>query len=119
MSERIIQLTEELFKYNHIFMNHFLVAREKNTVPDFEKEVRPFADEVKIVNDEWCKLVKEWIDENSPKLFNKRQVESIHEQIESYSMHCFYPNTSKPRFLNTQKTVEYFLTGIKKELKNK
>lgn len=117
MTEEIIQLSERLLKYNHLFYSNYLAAREENIRNDFENIVKPFADEVKVVNDKWSRILKIWIDENKPINFNKRQVESIHEQIERHSIHCFFAETSRKRFLDTHKTIEYFLTGIMKELK--
>ncbi|WML45073.1 DUF1798 family protein [Neobacillus sp. PS3-40] len=116
MEKQIILLTEKLLHYNELFLQYFEAGREELMKIDFHEVVKPFANEVKAINDEWRILLKRWITENSPNHFKSSQVDSTYEQIEGLSIQAFFPETSKTRFLNSNRTIDYFLTGIMKEL---
>lgn len=117
MKEKMIHLTEELLRYNDRFLSNFFASKENKSEVDFDVMVKPFANEVKKVNDLWYESLNIWIKKQSPKHFTKKQVDSIYDQIQKQSIQCFYPKTNKTLFINTHKTVEYFLAGIVKELK--
>jgi hypothetical protein len=117
MSERLIYLTERLFQYNRLFLQYYQHARETGEKQDFEKRIKPFVNEVKNVNDEWEKRMKQWLTESDPKHIHLKQIDTTTSHIEQLSVQAFFPETSKTRFLNSQRTVEYFLTEVLKELK--
>lgn len=117
MVKQITLLTEQLFEYNCLFLKLYKETREKQEQKDFYTIVKPFADEVKIVNDNWSKYLKEWLKGNSKQHLHIQQVDSIYEHIERLSIQAFYPKTSKSKFLNSQRTVDYFLSELLIELK--
>lgn len=119
MNEQLIELTEQLLKYNQDFLTLYTEGRETNEQKDFFEYVKPFADEVAKVNKEWTTRLRVWLDENKQNHLYPHQVDSISEHIERLSIQAFYPETSKTRFLNAQRTVEYFLKELGEELKNK
>lgn len=113
---KIYQLTERLLKYNQQFLLFYQQARETQEKKDFNLTIKPFVDEVKQVKDEWKAEMNSWLHNSSPKHIHLKQIDSISDQIEQISVQAFFPETSKSRFLNTQRTIEYFLTEVIKEL---
>jgi hypothetical protein len=117
MSEEIIQLTEKLLNYNRLFMKYYQEGREKGVKHDFHEVIKPFANEVKEVNDQWKQVMKKWLSETNHKHLHLKQVDTTSDHIEQLSIQSFFPETSKTRFLNANRTVEYFLIEILKEVK--
>jgi hypothetical protein len=117
MSEEIIPLTEKLLYYNGLFMKNYQEGRETGIKYDFYEVVKPFANEVKDINDQWKRAMKKWLSETDYKHLHLKQVDTTAEHIEQLSIQSFFPETSKTRFLNANRTVEYFLLEILKVVK--
>jgi hypothetical protein len=117
MSEEIIPLTEKLLYYNGLFMKYYQEGRETGIKYDFHEVVKPFANEVKDINDQWKRAMKKWLSETDYKHLHLKQVDTTAEHIEQLSIQSFFPETSKTRFLNANRTVEYFLLEILKVVK--
>jgi hypothetical protein len=117
MSEEIIQLTEKLLTYNGLFMKYYQEGRETGVKRDFHEVIKPFANEVKAINDQWKFAMRKWLSESSHKHLHLKQIDTTSEHIDQLSIQSFFPETSKTRFLNTNRTVEYFLLDILKEVK--
>ena len=117
MEEEIIKLTEKLLFFNGTFLKNFQVARETGTTQDFQEVIKPYADEVKEVNDQWKALMKQWLSEKNYKHLHLKQIDTTFEHIEQLSIQSFFPKTSRARFLNSNRTVEFFLVEVLKELK--
>lgn len=113
---KVHELTERLFTYNREFLKLYQEARDSREKKDFNLVIKPFVNEVKLVNDEWKASMKNWLSDYSPKHIHLKQIDSISEQIEQISVQAFFPETSKTRFLNVQKTIEFFLGEVLKEL---
>jgi NADH:ubiquinone oxidoreductase subunit len=116
MSEEILQLTKKLLNYNHLFMKFYEEAREKGTTPDFHEVIKPFVNEVKSVSVEWSAWMRKWLMNSPKKHLHPKQIDTTLEHLEQLSIQAFFPKTSRSRFLNTNRTVEYFLLEILKEL---
>ncbi|WHX99060.1 DUF1798 family protein [Neobacillus sp. DY30] len=116
MSEQILQLTKRLLNYNHLFMKYYEEAREKGTSYDFHEVIKPFADEVKQAAQEWGALMKSWLINNPQKHLHLKQIDTTLDHIDQLSIQAFFPKTSRSRFLNANRTVEFFLGEIVKEL---
>lgn len=116
MSEEILDLTKRLLNYNHLFIKHFEEAREKESSHDFHEVIKPFADEVKKVAQEWSTLMRKWLLNSQKKHLHQKQIDTTLEHIEQLSIQAFFPKTSRSRFLNANRTVEYFLLEVVKEL---
>lgn len=114
MTEEIINLTEKLLKYNQLFLKYYQEGREQGIKYDFDQTIKPFANEVKEVNEQWKDIMKEWLKRASLKHIHLKQIDTTSEHIEKLSIQCFFPESSKTRFLNTNRTVEYFLSEILK-----
>lgn len=117
MSEQIIQLTEKLLAYNGLFMKYYQEGREAGTKHDFDEVIKPFANEVKEINEQWKQAMRKWLSKSDFKHLHLKQIDTTAEHIEQLSIQAFFPETSKTRFINANRTVEYFLLEILKELK--
>jgi hypothetical protein len=116
MSEEILQLTKSLLNYNRLFIEYFEEAREKGTTHDFHEVVKPFANEVKSTAINWGTLMKSWLAKSPQKHLHPKQIDTTLDHLEQLSIQAFFPKTSKSRFLNANRTVEFFLLEILKEL---
>ncbi|EKN69565.1 hypothetical protein BABA_09071 [Neobacillus bataviensis LMG 21833] len=117
MSEEILYLTEKLLEYNRLFLKYYQEGREKGITHDFEDVIKPFANEVSVINDQWKKVMNEWLSRSNHKYLHLKQIDTTSEHIEQLSIQAFFSKTSKSRFLNSQRTVEYFLLEVVKEIK--
>jgi hypothetical protein len=116
MSEEIMNLTKRLLNYNHSFMDYYLDARENGTSHDFHEVIKPFANEVKTVAQKWGSLMQSWLVNNPQKHLHLKQIDTTLEHIDQLSIQAFFPKTSRSRFINANRTVEFFLLEIVKEL---
>ncbi|OLS40275.1 DUF1798 family protein [Bacillus sp. MRMR6] len=116
MSDKITELTKKLINYNHFFLDTFQAAREKGNEADFYTVIKPFANEVKEVCDHWSISMKTWLKNNPKKHLHTKQIDTTTEHIEQLSIQAFFPKTSRSIFLNTQRTVDFFLREVLKEL---
>ncbi|MEH7125259.1 YppE family protein [Bacillus sp. JJ1532] len=113
----LIHLTNQLLNYMFFLSERYEKARELQKPGDFYKEVKPFADEVKLTNDEWKNKAIQWITTNRPKNLFAQQVESTYENIEAISVQAFYPETSKSRFTNLIVSSQYVLDRLLQTVK--
>jgi type IV secretory pathway VirB4 component len=117
MNDEIIQLTERLLAYNQLFLKTYQRSREEGVEQDFQEIIKPFVDEVKVINDEWNNKMKIWLKEETHKHLHLKQIDNTTEHIVQLSIQCFFKKTSRSRFLNANRTVEYFLLEVLKEIK--
>ncbi|MBP3040021.1 YppE family protein [Bacillaceae bacterium Marseille-Q3522] len=109
---KLQKLTNELISYVEVSLERYQVAKEKQEQPDFYHEVKPFADKVKLINDEWQELAKSWLQNARQKHIFTQQIDSAHDQLETISIQCFYPQTSKRNFLNLARSVQFVLDNV-------
>ena len=117
MLEEIFHLTEKLLNYNQLFMKYYQEGRNTGIEYEFNDVIKPFSDEVKGINDEWKKEMKRWLTVTDHKNLHLKQIDTTSEHIEQLSIQAFFPETSRTRFLNAHRTVDYFLQEVIKELK--
>lgn len=108
----LISLTNALLNYVSVMSERYEMARESGKSGDFYKEVKPFADEVKRINDVWKIKATNWIHTNRPKNLFVQQIESTSEHIETISVQAFFPETSKTRFINLISSSKYVLNQL-------
>ncbi len=64
---RLFELTKRLLDLNieaqHFYVDH---ARKEGYKPDFYRVVRPFANEVKAVSEEWLPLAQQFVQQRKP-----------------------------------------------------
>ena len=85
---------------------------EKGEQPDFFQEVKPYADHIHSLTEQWKINAIEWINQNKPKYLHASQIESTAENIEQVSIQCFYPDTKKKRFQSMIQSIRYVLEDI-------
>ncbi|WP_251554131.1 DUF1798 family protein [Neobacillus muris] len=119
MEEKLLKLTEKLLAYNQMCLKYYEEVRETKKEKDFYQVVKPFANEVKSLKDEWAEMAKEWMEKESPKHIHRKQIDIASEHMDRISIQAFFPGTSKAMFLNANRTIEYFLTELIKELRKK
>ncbi|MEH7415121.1 DUF1798 family protein [Neobacillus drentensis] len=117
MTEEIINLTEKLLFYNELFLKTYSEGRETGITHDFHSEIKPFADEVKETNDKWKKAMKEWLPTANTHYLHLKQIETTAGHIDQLSVQSFFPETSKSRFLNSHRAIEFILSEVIKEVK--
>ncbi|MBY0122629.1 YppE family protein [Bacillus sp. S/N-304-OC-R1] len=115
----LISLTNTLLNYISAMSERYAMARESGKSGDFYAEVKPFADEVKQINDVWKSKAADWIAINRPKNLYIQQIESTHEHIGTISVQAFFPETSKTRFINLITSSIYVLNQLLEALKEK
>ncbi|MBU9723900.1 MULTISPECIES: DUF1798 family protein [Bacillaceae] len=115
--KRLKDLTNLLLQKNHDALGHFKVYRlDGESTADFEGKILPFANEVKVNADEWIELAIQYIRKEKPKYVHENQIEDVHENILIQSVTCFQKDTKKKRFLEQNKSIEYTLNALDREL---
>lgn len=108
----LIDLTEQLTKFTLLISRRYIEVKEIQKSGDFYSEVKPFADEVKLINDQWKRKAIDWIIKHRPKNIFVQQIEATHENIETISIQSFYRETSKTRFTNLLVSSQYVLNRL-------
>ncbi|MFE8702194.1 YppE family protein [Cytobacillus sp. FJAT-54145] len=114
---KLNNLSEKLLSYMDFIEGRYQEARKSQEKGDFYTEVKPFADEVKAINDAWKEEAASWVRVERPKHIHFKQIESAYDQIEMLSVQAFYPETSRTRFINYLQSVKYILKVMVDELK--
>ncbi|WP_026581103.1 YppE family protein [Bacillus sp. J33] len=108
----LLQLTEGLLNYVQISDERYKQVKESGEKGDFYNEVKPFADEVKAINDKWRGQAAEWVKMHRPRNLYPQQIDSASEHIEMVSIQAFFPETSKSRFINYVNSAIYVLKQL-------
>lgn len=108
LSERSFLLLEECGKCR----DRFFTMREREAVPDFFQEVKPYADT-------WHSFIKEWqaastafILEERPKYIHKIQIDNAVDGMNQFFVQSFYKETGKKRFIQTIQAAEYTIQTL-------
>lgn len=115
--KELLQLTQKLLAYTDSLSLKYIEVRETGESSDFFGKVKPFADEVKEVNDAWKNKAYEWIEETRPKNLYTQQIDAAYEHIETVSVQAFFPSTSRSRFNNVMASAKFILNSVILELK--
>nr|WP_246594646.1 DUF1798 family protein [Evansella tamaricis] len=113
---RLKKLTELLLEKNTQSLKYFNTYHKKDDIADFKETILPFADEVKKLSDEWLELAMNYVKNFKPKYLHSHQMEDAHENIQIQSVTCFQRDTKKRRFLEQNKSIDFTLSGLNKEL---
>ena len=116
MPKEILYLTEKLLQYNETFLNNYQESRKTGIKHDFNDVIKPFVNEVKEMNEQWNKAAKKWLLSAKTDYLHLKQIDITSAHIDQISIQSFFPETSKSRFLNAHRTIEYILLEIIKEL---
>ncbi|GGE39100.1 hypothetical protein GCM10011391_17380 [Pullulanibacillus camelliae] len=113
---QLLQLNEQLIQVNQRAHQQFVQkTRSEGYEMDFYGEVKPFADKVLALVDEWRPLVDEWIKSDHPKYIYAKQINDTYDNLTIVSVTCFQKDTRRRRFLETIKSIDYVLNAIQQQ----
>jgi hypothetical protein len=108
----LLRMTEMLLEYVEISDSRYKKVKESGEKGDFYNEVKPFADEVKSINDRWKEEARKWISIHKPRNLYSQQIDSAAEHIEMVSIQSFFPDASRTRFINYVNSAVYVLKQL-------
>ncbi|MBU8907297.1 DUF1798 family protein [Desertibacillus haloalkaliphilus] len=114
---RLKELTNELRRYNELARQQFVEDTCKTDYQvNFYERVKPFADAVLALADEWRPLAMQWVIEMKPTYVYGIQIKDTYENITISSVQAFQTDTKKKRFLEMIKSIDYVLATIEQQL---
>lgn len=117
--KRLLNVTERLYKYNQLAEEQYLdKTMSKDYEVDFYKVVKPFADEVHAVAEEWKELASLWVRQEDPDFLSPNQIQDTYDNIIISSVIAFQVKTRKRKLLNTTASITYILDIVISHLKN-
>lgn len=122
MNKKVISInqlkenTARLLEDTDYLMKIFTKVKESGKGEDFYEVVVPFANKVKKINEEWKVSAVNWVMENKTGYLYPAQIQSASDHLEIISVSAFYPDTSKKRFMDAIKSVQYILTVLLEQL---
>lgn len=115
--DNLIALTKTLHKYND---EAFLQYTERTTADgyesDFYNEVKPFADKVETLANNWKPLILQWIREEKPEHLYPIQINDTYDNIIAASVLVFQKDARRRRLREMIKSIDYVLEAIVKQL---
>ncbi|HET7657592.1 MAG TPA: DUF1798 family protein [Bacillales bacterium] len=115
--ERLRTLTKVLRRYNQDARVQFV---EKTSAPgyetDFYHEVKPFAEKVEQLADEWKPLVNEWIRAEKPERLYPIQIHDTYDNIIAASVLVFQKDARRRRLHEMIKSIDYVLETAESQL---
>lgn len=109
---QVLEQTKKLLKECDVSIHRFYEMRELDASPDFFNEVKPHADQVYELLNEWQLEVFQWIKEKRPQYMHKQQIENVVDAMNQFVVQSFYKETSKKRFIQSVNSVHYTLSTL-------
>jgi hypothetical protein len=111
------EITNELRRLNQLLMTHYIKeTKAEGYEVDFFGKVKPFADNVTKLLDEWQPLVMEWLKWKKPKYVFVPQIMDTVDNLTIVSVTAFQKDTRRLRFLNTINAIDYVLEAILEQI---
>lgn len=85
---------------------------------DFYNEVKPFADKVEALADEWKPLVLQWIREKKPKHLYPIQINDTYDNMIAACVLVFQKDARRRRLREMIKSIDYVLEIAEKQLED-
>lgn len=114
----VLQLTEELIRINSQLMERYEKIKSSGESADFYEEVKPFADSVKTLSEQWLQEVSKWMDCTRPSGIHINQIQHTVENIQDASIRSFFPTTNKMELLKYIRSNSYVLKSVQNKLVN-
>jgi len=115
--QRLRELTSELSGLNQQLKTHFIeVTKKEGYEVDFYGVVKPFADHVTKLLEEWQPLVMEWIKWKKPKYVFVPQILDTVDNLTIVSVTAFQKDTRRLRFLNTIHAIDHVLVAVVEQI---
>ncbi len=105
--EMLQQITTQLYEECDNSWTRFMQFREQQYEPDFFDEVRPYANQIHELLNEWQQLAEQFIVEYHPKYVHMVQINNAAEQIDQFVVQSFYIKTSKKRLYQSIQAAKY------------
>jgi hypothetical protein len=115
MNELLSNKTEELISLLEDAKEKF--ASRGEGAPDFFSEVKPFADKVRDVCDEWLPLAEKFAQRTRANYIHVSQLSAAAENLQSLSISALQPDMRERRFKDLSSSVEYVLHQLRDGLK--
>ncbi len=113
----LYDITKQLAQLNdHAAKRYSEVKDDENYVVDFYNEVKPFADEVLEIANEWKKETLAWLKQNKIQYLYPMQIEDTYENLLFISVKAFQTDTRARRFNERIKSIDYVLHKILNQL---
>ncbi|HET7628136.1 MAG TPA: YppE family protein [Bacillales bacterium] len=107
---RLLELTERLRQLNEQARKQFVErTRGEGYECDFYGEVKPFAEKVEQLADEWRSLVLRWIQEEKPDKLYPIQIHDTYDNLIAASVLVFQKDARRKRLLEMIKSIDYVL----------
>ncbi|SOC19821.1 uncharacterized protein DUF1798 [Ureibacillus xyleni] len=107
---QLIEQTKQLLIECDASKDRFFQQRELDATPQFFEEVKPHADKIQLLLNDWKHNALEWIKENNPKYIHQSQINNVVDAMNQFVVQSFYKETSKKRFIQSVQSVHYTLT---------
>lgn len=112
------ELTAELKNKNRFAHDQYI---NRTRLPDYETdfygEVKPFADRVQQLIDQWRPLAESWVKNRRPKYVYPIQIKDTYDNLAIVCVTAFQADTRRRRFFETVKSVDYVLDNILDQLR--
>lgn len=108
------QYTSDLLALNKEAEEYYLdiVRRYDSYEPDFFGKVKPFADRVAVLREQWLPEATAFVQKERPLHLHPSQLQQTAENLEIVAIKSFYKETSLKRQMETFKSVEYVLNQL-------
>lgn len=110
--QKLVFLTRRLLDLTELAKQQYRDVKETGDSPDFEKIVKPFADDVRNTVNEWKVLAVKWINAERPNYVYENQINTTVNLMEALSVQVFFPNTSKKHVLSSIQSTEYVFNQL-------
>jgi hypothetical protein len=112
METHLAELTKSLLGYIEEGKEQFEKSKSSGIDGDFFLEVKPFADLVKNILDEWIVMAIKWVQTEKPSFINEKQIKTTYDHIEKISIQSFYSKTSRKLYLSSLQSAQFVLQSI-------
>ena len=115
MNQHIITLTKKLITLAEEANSIYEKVREEGQEKDFYQEVKPFADHVKQVCEEWEQELKIAMKQVTFEHLFPLQIEQASNNLKDVAIQAFYTKTSYKRFKSHVQSVLFTLNHVRME----
>lgn len=98
-NHQLMEYTTKLLEAVEYALDTFYKVKESGVDKDFYEIVRPFANQIKELNDKWKEMATEWVQKSKPDYLNKIQINTAADHIEIISIQAFLRKQVKNAFL--------------------
>lgn len=115
MTQDIVRLTEQLITLTEEANSIYDTVRKDGVEKDFYHEIKPFADQVKQVCEEWNQEMKKAMQIVTFNHLYPSQIEQASQNLQDVAIQSFFPKTSYKRFKSHVQSILFTLNHVKVE----